>query len=45
MPFARLTVHHNFEVERQFAGRDEVAKEMKALRTGCRCVTNRLHEG
>jgi hypothetical protein len=22
MPFARFTVHHNFEVERQFAGRD-----------------------
>jgi hypothetical protein len=21
MPFARFTVHHNFEVERQFAGR------------------------
>jgi hypothetical protein len=22
MPFARFTVHHNFEVERQFAGRE-----------------------
>jgi hypothetical protein len=22
MPFARFTVHHNFELERQFAGRD-----------------------
>jgi hypothetical protein len=23
MPIARFTVHHNFEMERQFAGRDE----------------------
>jgi hypothetical protein len=34
MPFARFTVHHNFEVERQFAGREKripVLVEMNTL--------------
>jgi hypothetical protein len=31
MPFARFTVHHNFEVERQFAGRVMIAFKIYKL--------------